>query len=91
MKLQVGVAVLAAAALAAGGALAQGTFSPSQPKSPWATPKAPSAPSYTPPKPKTYGAPEPAKPKTFEPYKPYQAPKPKSVYGPGGATTHVPY
>jgi hypothetical protein len=95
MKLQVGVAVLAVAALAAGGAMAQaqGTFGSShQPKGRWAVPDAPGAPAApNAPKAKTYGAPEAEKPKTFEPYKPYQPPKPKSVYGPGGTTTHVPY
>ena len=98
MKLQVGVAVLTVAALAAGGALAQaqGTFGSSHlPKGRWALPDSPGAPSApSAPRPKTYGAPEPPQPpgpKTFEPYKPYQPPKPKSVYGPGGTTTHVPY
>jgi hypothetical protein len=89
------VAVLAVATLVAGGAFAQaqGTFGSSHlPKGSWSVPNAPGAPSApNAPKPKTYGAPDAEKPKAFEPYKPYQAPKPKSVYGPGGTTTHVPY
>jgi hypothetical protein len=95
MRLQVGVAALAVAMLAAGGAFAQaqGTFGSShQPKGRWSIPDAPGAPSApNAPKPKAYGAPDTPAPKTFEPYKPYTPAKPKSVYGPGGTTTHTPY
>ena len=88
MRLQVGVAILAVAALTAGGALAQaqGTFGSSHlPKGRWSVPDAPGAPSSPgAPKPKTYGAPEASTPKPFKPYEPYKSNNGTSLFGPDG-------
>lgn len=96
--MRLGIAVLTAAALAAGPAAAE--FGSAKPKKPWGErgptvttptprsspgygiPAAPAAPAYTGPTTARTYGP-PATPKA-EPFKPYQPYKPNSVFGPGG-------
>jgi len=92
MKLQ--LVIIAASALCASAAAAQGTFSPGgKPGSTFGSGASPSAPkpgSYLPQapapsasRPKVYGAPETPKPGGFEPYKPFSG---SSTYSrPNGA------
>lgn len=91
MKTQLMALALLTGAVAAGPALAQGTFSGPPKSSSWSAPRAPGYTPYVPPKPKAsaYEAPtariyEPPKASTYEPFKPYKSQPGTSLFGPDG-------